>query len=102
MRTYDSRPSGRFSFRRCNARNRLTNARHRTDGVPMLQDADPMRWRPYVPAKLPLQVVGPAKGPGDAMLKFIGEAIKSEAANGYPIHAMSSRFVPKRKRKAMR
>lgn len=61
-----------------------------------------MRWRPYIPAKLPLQVVGPAKGPGDAMLKFIGEAIRPETANGYASHDVSSRFVRKRKGKALR
>ena len=68
----------------------------------LFQHTYPMRWFSFIPAKLPLQVVAPAKGPGDAMLKFIGEAIRSETANDYPSHAMSSLFVPKRKRKAMR
>ncbi len=68
----------------------------------LFHHVDPMRWLSFVPAKLPLQVVAPARGPCDAMLKFIGEAIRSETTNGYPFHAMSSPFVPKRKRKAMR
>jgi hypothetical protein len=79
----------------------------------LFQGDDPMRWHSFIPRKVPLQVVVPADGlkwidddmchkSGDAMLKFIGEAIKSEAANGYSSQATSSPFVPKRKRKLTR
>jgi hypothetical protein len=79
----------------------------------LFQHDDPMRWLSFIPPKLPLQVVGPADGlkwindnmsdeSGDAMLKFIGEAIKSDTAHGYPSQAMNLPFAPKRKRKPMR
>jgi hypothetical protein len=61
-----------------------------------------MRWRSFIPTKLPPKIATAAKGPGDAMLKFIGEAVKSETANGYRPGATSWELVPKRKRKHLR
>jgi hypothetical protein len=79
----------------------------------LFQHDDAMRWLSFIPAKLPLRVVGYVDGlkwindnmcreSDDAMLKFIGEAIRPETVNGYPFQAMSSPLVPKRKRKPMR
>jgi hypothetical protein len=77
----------------------------------LFQHDDAMRWLSFIPAKLPLQVVGHADSlkwindnmdyeSSGAMLKFIGEAIKPETTNGYRCLATSSSFVPKRQTEA--